>query len=182
MATQNMGPRGLGIAAAAGAAFAAGALTVLAVYQRWYEAPLSRTSPSEQMEAHRARLADYQRLQLRLLDKAMDDPQLAAVMGTVETESPAQRRQYLFANALYANALFGYRIGVASLEEMRGHLRVLVRNHVFRAYWEATRHHRASLQDDSEEGRMGRMVDALIHDLDESDTDEWWVVGEPPTD
>ncbi|RPE40040.1 hypothetical protein EDD90_3069 [Streptomyces sp. Ag109_O5-1] len=182
MATQNSGRRGLSRAAAAGAAFAAGALTALAAYQRWHEASCSRANPARRLDVQRARLADYQRLQLRLLDKAMDDPDLAAVMSTVETESPAQRRQYLFANALYANAVFGYRIGIANLEELRGHLRVLVRNPIFRAYWEATRPHRASLRDGSEEGRVGRMVDALIRDLDEADTDEWWVVGEPPTE
>ncbi|NUP37941.1 MAG: hypothetical protein HOY76_13210 [Streptomyces sp.] len=179
MATQNFGTRGLGAAAAAGAAFAVGALTVVAAYQRWYPDPHSRT---KHLDARRARLVDHQRLQLRLLDKAMDDPQLAAVLSTVETDSPAQRRQYLFANALYANAVFGYRIGIADLEELRGHLRVLVRNAVFRAYWEATRPHRASLQNDSEEGRVGMMVDTLIRDLDEADTDEWWVVGEPPAE
>lgn len=182
MATQNFGVRGLGSAAAAGAAFAAGALAVVAAYQHWREAPQSRTGRTEQLETRHAQLAEYQRLQLRLLDKAMDDPQLAAVMSTIETDSSTQQRQYLFANALYANAIFGYRIGVANLEELRGHLRVLVRNTVFRAYWEATRPHRASLQDDSEEGRVGRMLDALIHDLDETDTDEWWVVGEPPAE
>ncbi|WP_280911196.1 DUF6082 family protein [Streptomyces sp. SAI-208] len=177
MATQNAGIRGLGSAAAAGAAFAAGALTVAAAYQHWHEA---RASRAQRLEMQRARLTDYQRLQLRLLDKAIDDPQLAAVMSTAEATSSAERRQYLFANALYANAVFGYRIGVADLDELRGHLRILVRNTVFRAYWEATRPHRASLRDDSEEGRVGKMVDSLIRDLDESDTDEWWVVGEPP--
>src|SRR5206468_11987020 len=73
MATQNYGTRGLGAAAAAGAAFALGALTVVAAYQRWYADPHRRT---KQLDAQRTRLADYQRLQLRLLDKAMDDPEL----------------------------------------------------------------------------------------------------------
>jgi hypothetical protein len=107
---------------------------------------------------------------------------LAAVLSTFEAESPTQLRQHLFANALYSNALFGYRIGVATLEELHGHLRVLCRSALFRRYWESTRAHRASLRDDSEEGRIGRMVDTLIRDLDEADTEEWWVVGEPPTE
>ncbi|MYT08890.1 MULTISPECIES: DUF6082 family protein [Streptomyces] len=177
MATKKSGIRGLGSAAAAGAAFAAGALTIAAAYQHWQGVYAARV---QRLEIQRARLTDYQRLQLRLLDKAIDDPQLAAVMSTIETASAAERRQFLFANALYVNAVFGYRIGVADLDELRGHLRILVRNTVFRAYWEATRPHRASLRDDTEEGRVGRMVDSLIRDLDESDTDEWWVVGEPP--
>ncbi len=41
---------------------------------------------------------------------------------------------------------------------------------------------RASLNDTSEEARLGQMVDGLVRDLDEADTDEWWVVGNPPTD
>ena len=33
----------------------------------------------------------------------------------------------------------------------------------------------------STESRVGGMVDGLIKDLDEADTDEWWVVGTPPS-
>nr|WP_263445270.1 hypothetical protein [Streptomyces olivaceus] len=41
---------------------------------------------------------------------------------------------------------------------------------------------RASLDADSAEARMGRMVDGLVEDIDAADTDEWWVVGTPPSD
>jgi len=59
---------------------------------------------------------------------------------------------------------------------------VICQSAIFRDYWDATRHHRESLKKASQEAQVGRMVDALIHDLDESDTEEWWVVGEPPTE
>ncbi|WP_245766917.1 DUF6082 family protein [Streptomyces colonosanans] len=158
--------------------FAAGALAALASLHR-RQAELRRQAEEAKK---RDGLREYHRLQLYLLGKALEDPDLAAVLSTVETDSPTQRRQYLFANALYSNALFGYRTGVADLEELHGHLRVLVRNVIFREYWEATRHHRASLKTESAEARVGRMVDALSQDLDESDIEEWWVVGEPPAE
>lgn len=175
MATQNSGSRGLDSAVLAGVAFTAGVLTALAARR-------GRTERAVRAESHRAGLVDYQRLQLGLLERAIDDPELAAVLSTFDVESPTHLRQHLFANALYSNALFGYRMGVVTLEELHGHLRVLCRSALFRRYWESTWQHRASLKDDSEEGRIGRMVDNLIRDLDEADTEEWWVVGEPPSE
>ncbi len=111
----------------------------------------------------------------------MDDPTLAAVLDTYEADIPLEKqRQFLFANALYVNALYFHRIGALTLPELYGHLRVICQNRVFREYWEATRHHRKSLPDTSEESTLGRMMDDLIQELDGADTDEWWVVGEPP--
>ncbi|GAA3496761.1 DUF6082 family protein [Streptomyces prasinosporus] len=183
MATQNMGMRSLSFTVATGVAFAAGALTGLAARQRRHEDLRRRLVEVRQAESHRAGLVDFQRLQLGLLERAIDDPDLAAVLSTFEVESATHLRQHLFANALYSNALFGYRMGVATRAELHGHLRVLCRSPLFRRYWEATRPHRASLRDDSEEGRIGRMVDTLIHDLEDAgDTEEWWVVGEPPSE
>lgn len=127
-------------------------------------------------------IAAYQ-AQIDLLIKAMDDPQLAVVLDTYEEEvPPAKLRQFLFANALYANAVLSYRTGVVTREELFGQLRVMIQNSVFRDYWYATRAHRASLPDTSPENRIGRMVDALVLDMQEAETDEWWVVGEPPAD
>lgn len=182
MATQKFGMPGLGAALAAGVAFSAGVLTTLTVRRRRHKG--SRRGPGEARRTDElpAGLMDYQRLQLGLLERAIDDPELAEVLSTFEVESPTHLRQHLFANALYSNALFGYRIGVASLEELHGHLRVLCRSRLFRRYWESTRPHRASLRGDSVEARIGRMMDDLIRDLDEADTEEWWVVGEPPVE
>lgn len=182
MVTQRHGTRGLGSAATVGLVLAAGALAALAVQQRRRTEVCRQAVEARNADDLRARLTEYHRIQLRLVDKALEDPELAAVLSTVETDSPARRRQYLYANELYSHALFGYRMGVASLEELHGHLRVLVRNTVFRDYWDATRHHRASLKAESVEARVGTMVDALIRDLDDADTEQWWVVGEPPTE
>ncbi|MFE9681368.1 DUF6082 family protein [Streptomyces sp. NPDC002701] len=158
--------------AVAGLAFTTGTLVVLTLQQRQY----SRT---------RLRV-EQQRVHLQLLGRAMDDPELAVVMSTVDlsgapvAEQPRLRRQYLFANALYANALHAFHAGHVNWKELHGHLRVLCQSSVFRDFWEATRHHRDSLDDASQEARIGRMVDRLVRDLDDADTDEWWVVGEPP--
>lgn len=180
MVTQNSGVRSLGLAAAAVAAVV---LTGLAARQRRLEDMCRQLVEVQRAENRRAGLVDYQRLQLRLLERAIDDPELAAVLSTFETDSATHLRQHLFANALYSNALFGYRMGMATREELHGHLRVLCRSAAFRTYWESTRPHRASLRDDSEEGRIGRMVDTLIHDLDAAgEGEEWWVVGELPTE
>ncbi|GAA3767156.1 DUF6082 family protein [Streptomyces phyllanthi] len=164
MATQNMGMRRLGSAVRAKLVSAAHAIAARRSRQR-----------------RRAALAEQHRLHFDLLCKAMADPALAAVLDTYETDVPSEKqRQFLFANALYVNALYFHRIGAMTQAELYGHLRIMCRNRVFREYWEATRHHRKSLPDASEEAELGRMMDALIQDLAEADTDEWWVVGEPP--
>ncbi|MEV0556869.1 DUF6082 family protein [Streptomyces sp. NPDC050597] len=178
MVTQS-GKQRLSSAVTAGLAFAAGALVALAAQQRRYEELRLRVAEVERSD-RQAMLTEQQRLQFYLLSRAMEDPDLAAVYSNVQVDSPTQRRQYLFANALYTNALLAYRVGVVNWEELHGHLRMICLNPIFRNYWEAHRPHRASLEDNSEEARVGRMVDILIRDLDEADTEEWWVVGEPP--
>ncbi|MET9458652.1 DUF6082 family protein [Streptomyces canus] len=129
----------------------------------------------------KAVLAQQHRLHFDLICKAMDDPALAAVLDTYETQIPLEKqRQFLFANALYINAMYFHRIGAMNRAELYGHLRVMCQNEVFREYWEATRHHRKSLPENSEESTLGLMLDDLIQELSDSDTDEWWVVGQPP--
>lgn len=134
-------------------------------------------------------LTEQHRLHFDLLCKAMDDPALAAVLDTFEDDIPPERqRQYLFANALYVNALYYHRIGAWSLTELYGHLRVMCRNKLFREYWADTRHHRQSLADSSEEAELGRMMDDLVQEMDRvsqeranEEHEEWWVVGQPPS-
>jgi len=172
----------LGAATAAGLAFAVGVLVAVAAQQRRYTELRLRIERAEQNDRREARLAEQQRLQSYLLDKALSDPDLAAVMSTIEEVDPTRRRQYLFANAMYTNTLLAYRVGVVSMKELHGHLRVICQNTVFREYWDATRHHRASLKTESVEARVGQMVDTLIRDLEEADSEQWWVVGEPPTE
>ncbi|MER6441801.1 DUF6082 family protein [Streptomyces sp. NPDC001185] len=181
MATQKFGVRGWAYAAVAGLAFAAGALATLASQRQRYEELRLRVAEVERGTRQNAML-DQQRAQQYLLSKAMGDADLAAVYSTVQVNSPTRQRQYLFANAMYTNALLAYRVEVVSWEELHGHLRMFCQNPIFRAYWEDHRPHRASLEGNSTEARVGRMVDRLIRDLDEADTEEWWVVGEPPTE
>ncbi|MGW2640404.1 DUF6082 family protein [Streptomyces sp. NPDC001348] len=131
----------------------------------------------------RTDLIEYQRDHRQLLRAAMEDQELLVVLDTYDAGlSPHVQKQYLFANALYVHALNGYRLGLLTRGELRGHIRVLFQNPVMRDYWEATRPHRASLRDDSEEAEIGRMTDELLLELDEADTDEWWVVGDSPAD
>ncbi|MER7679525.1 DUF6082 family protein [Streptomyces sp. NPDC096934] len=163
MATRNSAVRRFGSDAWARLTAAAGTVTA------------RRTRPRR-----RAVLTEQHRLHFDLLCKAMDDPALAAVLNTYETEiTDEEQRQYLFANALYINALYFHRIGALTRAELHGHFRIMCQNQIFRAYWEATEHHRKSLPEASEEAGLGRMMDSLIQDQDDSDTDEWWVVGEP---
>jgi type II secretory pathway component PulJ len=183
MATQKIALGRARSAVFASLAVAAGTAALLTNHFRKYEElrrRLDRIEQDGQGQRH-ADLSRQQRLLIDLLGKAMDDPDLAAVLDTYETEVPARtQRQFLFANALYTNALHAYHIGVVNQEELRGHLRIICQNAIFRQYWEATRHHRASLKDASDEARLGRMVDQLIQDLD--DAEEWWVAGELPGD
>ncbi|MER5468438.1 DUF6082 family protein [Streptomyces sp. NPDC002935] len=163
MATQNSAIRRLGSVARAGLGVAAHAVTDRSSRQR-----------------RRAVLTEQHRLHFDLLCKAMDDPALAAVLNTYETEiSPEKQRQYLFANALYINALYFHRIGALDRAELHGHFRIMCQNRIFREYWSATEHHRKSLPDSSDEAQLGRMMDTLIQDQTDGDADEWWVVGEP---
>jgi hypothetical protein len=185
MATQNLGARVLGPAAAAGFALAVGALGAYAVERR-ISTVLRRLERLERLEREteqREALIAYQRHNFDLVMKAAADPTLLPVLNAYEEElSPKTQRQYLFANLLYTHVLQGYRVGVFSRAELYGHLRGIFQSTVMRDYWAATRHHRSSLKEGSEESEIGKMVDALIHDLEEADTDEWWVVGEPPAE
>ncbi|MFV0133209.1 DUF6082 family protein [Streptomyces sp. HMX87] len=137
----------------------------------------------EERAIRRRSLQHQQRMHWELLMRAVDDPSLAEVVDTYDKSIPApRRRQFLYANAWYVNLYHVHRAGLMDQEELYGHLRELFQSPVFREYWEASRHMRAALNDASEEARLGRMVDALVRELDEADTDEWWVVGKPPTD
>lgn len=174
MAAQRYRRRGYAPVAAAALAVAAAAGAASARRRRERNAYLAERQ-------HHADLARQQRLQWELLSKAMEDPALAAVLDTHNGAVPAPKhRQFLFANALYTNALLAYRIKVVTWEELHGYLRITCQNQIFREYWEATRPSRSSLISSSDEARVGRMVDGIIENLAEADTDEWWVVGEPP--
>nr|WP_320779971.1 DUF6082 family protein [Streptomyces sp. CRN 30] len=184
MVTKKVRPRGPGPAAAVGIGMIAGILVGKALHHRTLEAlhlRLSRLERTAHTQRH-TNLANQQRLHWELLSKAIDDPELAEVLDLYETPvSARQRRQYLFANALYTNLLFYYRIGNISREEFYKHVRGMFQNPTVREYWYATQQQRASLAD-TDEAELGLMVDDLLQQLEEADTEEWWVVGEPPAD
>ncbi|WPO70907.1 MULTISPECIES: DUF6082 family protein [unclassified Streptomyces] len=191
MATQISWTWGVGSAAVAGLAFATGTFAWHWTRQRRQAACTAereRLTSERDLAATEAQrrnnaLTEQHRLHFDLLCKAMGDATLAAVLDTYEGDVPPERqRQFLFANALYINALHAHRIGAMTLGELHGHLRVMCQNPLFRHYWDATRHHRASLDRSSDEAKLGRMMDRLDRELQEADTDEWWVVGEPPAE
>ncbi len=165
--------------AATGLLVATAGLT-LAARQRALEAERLRVRRLELEEtaSRRRALAHQQRMHWELLSRAIDDPSLASVIDTYAPDIPAEkRRQYFYANAWYINLYHLYRAGLVDQEELYGHARELFQNPVMREYWEASRGQRATLKQSSDEARIGRLVDGLIRDLDDADTDEWWVVG-----
>ncbi|MFE6479627.1 DUF6082 family protein [Streptomyces rochei] len=169
--------------AATGLLVATAGLT-LAARQRALEAERLRVRRLELEEtaSRRRVLAHQQRMHWELLSRAIDDPSLASVIDTYAPDIPAEkRRQYFYANAWYINLYHLYRAGLVDQEELYGHARELFQNPVMREYWEASRGQRATLKQSSDEARIGRLVDGLIRDLDDADTDEWWVVGTPPS-
>ncbi|GAB2720079.1 DUF6082 family protein [Streptomyces bullii] len=185
MATQKSGIQGLGSAALAGVGLLAGAVAAMAAQRRRIDSlriRLDHLEQAAQTQRH-ADLATQQRLHWELLSKAIDHPDLAEVLDVFEVQvSPQQLRQFLFANALYTNQVFAYRVGNISREEFFGFMRGLFQNPIVREYWYAGRHQRATMADESDEARLGRLVDDLLRQLEEADIDEWWVVGEPPTE
>ncbi|WP_435208589.1 DUF6082 family protein [Streptomyces sp. bgisy034] len=183
MATLNHFSRGLPSAALA-LLVATATATVAAHRRRSQEARLQeRQLELEELAIRRKALAHQQRMQWELLARAIDDPSLAAVIDTYDKSIPVERRrQFFYANAWYVHLFHLHRAGILDREELYRHLREFFQSPVFREYWEASQHMRASLNDSSEEAQLGYMVDGLVRDLDEADTDEWWVVGEPPAD
>ncbi|WP_217165809.1 DUF6082 family protein [Streptomyces sp. AC512_CC834] len=157
----------------------------LAARQRRLEAQRLEIKRLELEEAtsRRRALAHQQRMHWELLTRAMDDSSLAAVIDTYDKDIPAEkRRQFFYANAWYVNLYHLYQTGLLDQQELFGRLREIFQTPLMREYWEASKAQRATLEESSDETRIGAMVDGLIKDLDEADTDEWWVVGTPPPD
>ncbi|MGP3776428.1 DUF6082 family protein [Streptomyces sp. SDT5-1] len=171
------------MAYAAAGVQAAGVL--LAVYR--VHVALRRMEERAAEETRRRAFTEYRRDHQRLVARATEDPTLLPVLDAYEDDLPPEfQRRHLYANELYQHALHGYHVGLLSLTELHGHLRYIFQSRSMRDYWEVTRHHRASLPEDSDEARLGRVVDALVADLDANDDAEdgesWWVVGTPPNE
>ncbi|MFF7281692.1 DUF6082 family protein [Streptomyces griseorubiginosus] len=183
MATKRVWTRGLSTAAAVGVGALAGVAASFATQRHTLRSLHARLDELELAAGahHHSDLASQQRQHWELLSKALDDPELAEVLDLYEASvTPKQRRQYLFANALYTNLLFYYRIGNLTKEEFFKHVRGIFQNPIVRDYWYATRQQRASLAD-TDEAELGQLVDDLLRQLEETDTEEWWVVGDPPS-
>jgi hypothetical protein len=168
--------------AAAGLLLVTAALTVAARRRRLEAERLeARRLVREDLDSRRRALAHQQRMHWDLLARAIDDPSLAAVIDTYDQSIPAEkRRQFFYANAWYVNLYYLYEAGLLDQQELFGRLREIFQTPLMREYWEASRAQRATLDESSDETRIGAMVDGLIVELDEADTDEWWVVGTPP--
>ncbi|MFI6942571.1 DUF6082 family protein [Streptomyces sp. NPDC050418] len=190
MATQSSRTLRYAVAAATGFVFGTSAVRMLQGRSPASEGEPSSTvcasvcprSALDEEAQRRAARAHQQRMHWELLSKAIDDPDLAVVIDTYAVElTPEKRRQMMYANLWYVNALHLYLSGLLRKQELFGHLRELFQSPYLREYWEMTRHHRLSLDTDSDEAAIGRMTDQLIQDLQDAD-DDWFVVGVPPAD
>ncbi|MBK3570022.1 DUF6082 family protein [Streptomyces sp. MBT62] len=126
-------------------------------------------------EMRRVNLIHLHRLFIEQLDRAVDDPLLAAATSTLEGISEGERRQMIFANRHYGLILLAFRVGVMDRDELLGNLKILSLNVVFAEYWQRTREHRRLLPEDSLEARVGRAVDVVMEQRFD-DLEEWWVV------
>ncbi|MGW4676266.1 DUF6082 family protein [Streptomyces sp. NPDC004324] len=156
---------------------------------RWTEIMLEQQSLEEESRRSRNQtLLAMGQQHLDLLRQAMADPQLAEILDLyperMGLDGPESRdrtvRRYLFCQALYEHEVLAFRVGDMDLDTLFGRMRILLQSRSFYEWWVDTRSHRQSLSGDSEEGRVGRMVDYLVERMEETDIDEWWVVGEPP--
>ncbi|MCZ9354837.1 DUF6082 family protein [Streptomyces mutabilis] len=168
--------------AAAGILFATAGMTLAARQRRLEKARLhERRLKLEELAIRRESLRHQQRMHWELLARAIDDPSLAEVIDAYDKSIPAERRrQFFYANAWYVYLFHTHRMGLLDREELYRHLREFFQSPIFREYWQASEHMRDSLNQTSEEAQLGHMVDGLVRDLDEADTEEWWVVGNPP--
>jgi hypothetical protein len=126
-------------------------------------------------ELHRANLIQLHGFFLGRLDRAIDDPSLAAALSALTGLSDEKRRHMLNANAQYGLILLAHRVGALDRSELLGSLRWILGSPVFAEYWERTAEARRVLPDDSLEARVGRAVDAIMDERLE-DLEEWWVV------
>jgi hypothetical protein len=175
MVTRKDSAGGVG-STTAGLLLATAALTLAARRRRVEARQRERELELEELAIRRKSLAHQQLMHWELLMRAIDDPSLADVIDTYDKSIPAERRrQFFYANAWYVNLYHIHRAGLIGDEEFSGHLREFLQNPIFREYWEASKRPRAALNG-AEEARLGRLVDDLVKELDEADTDEWWVV------
>lgn len=112
--------------------------------------------------------------------KAIDDPELAATVEAYDEPVSASRlRQYLFSEAFYLQ-LLAYRTGTLNWEGLHGRARLLLRTPSFANIGKPVATNAPACTTHPDESRVGRMIDSLARDMDEANTEEWWVMGSPP--
>ncbi len=188
MATQNRRASRYTVAAAAAAGFFFGTSALRLLCGRSTApaygdpAPVCHHPALDEESRRREARAHQQRMHWELLSKAIDDPALAVVIDNYRVDlSPEKRRQMIYANLWYVNALHLHMSGLLTKRELFGHLRELFQSPYIREYWEITRHHRLALDPASEEAEIGSMAEQLFQELQDGDGD-WFVVGVPPPD
>ncbi|WP_427921961.1 DUF6082 family protein [Streptomyces sp. cg40] len=92
---------------------------------------LTRTIGFMVEELRNANRIQLHRLFAEQLDRAIDDPAFADVLGVPGGVSAERRRQLAFANKQYVLILLNYRVGSIDRGELLGHLQYLSRSPVF---------------------------------------------------
>ncbi|MEV8597007.1 DUF6082 family protein [Streptomyces sp. NPDC052012] len=124
-------------------------------------------------ELRRSAEADLRGLHVQLTEMAMADPSLAEVWNDLPRAPAGTLRQYLFANLAFSHYVLMHSWGHLSETELVVYANNLLRSPVFRQYWEATRPSKSGLPPESSEGRVYRVFEQAMADLDSRD-------GNPP--
>ncbi|MGP4050218.1 DUF6082 family protein [Streptomyces sp. 2A115] len=120
---------------------------------------------SSRAELRRSAEADMRSLHMQLTQMAMDDPLLAEVWGDFPAEPNSALRQNLFANLTFNHYVLAYTWGSYSDDEILVHARNLVRSPAFNRYWAASRPTKAALPTDSDEGRLFKIFEQAIAEV-----------------
>ncbi|WP_234328179.1 DUF6082 family protein [Streptomyces sp. NRRL S-37] len=117
-------------------------------------------------ELRRSAEADLRGLHVQLTEMAMADPSLAEVWNDLPRAPAGTLRQYLFANLAFSHYVLMHSWGHLSEDELLVYANSLLRSPVFRQYWEATRSSKSGLPADSSEGRVFRVFEQAMTDLE----------------
>lgn len=119
-------------------------------------------------ELRRNAEANLRGLHMQLTQMVMDDPSLEEVWNQFPGASEATLRRHLFANLAYSHLMLYYSWHEESEEAVLPHAQSMLGSTAFRRYWDATRASKSTLPPDSTEGRMFRIFEAALADMDRS--------------
>ncbi|MFH9013583.1 DUF6082 family protein [Streptomyces sp. NPDC017943] len=120
---------------------------------------------ASRQELRRSARADLRALHVQLTEMAMNDAALAGVWNDYPDEPHEVVRQHLFANLTFGHFLLFYEWGEISEEELLEYARTLLRSPLFQRYWEASRRGKEGLSPDSHEGRLFRIFEQAVRDI-----------------